>query len=141
RTYNFSRFILEGMIGNVKAPKHKFLMYPRFLQMILAFETADRTPRPTYAFTRKLFANIKFRWDQDPVPLTPSMMAIAAGGNAASDAPVGAAAGGNAPAGVAAGGNAPAGAAAGGDAADEANVVANDAAGGAAEAPQVPQSP
>nr|GFC39063.1 hypothetical protein [Tanacetum cinerariifolium] len=30
---------------------------------------------------------------------------------------------------------------AGGDAADKANVVANDAAGGAAEAPQVPQSP
>nr|GEU80450.1 hypothetical protein [Tanacetum cinerariifolium] len=37
--------------------------------------------------------------------------------------------------------DAPAGAAAGGDAADEANVVANDATGGAAEAPQVPQSP
>nr|GFB02939.1 hypothetical protein [Tanacetum cinerariifolium] len=116
RTYNFSRFILEGMIGNVKAPKQKFLMYPQFLQMILAFKTADRTPRPTSAFTKKMFANMKFRWAQDPVPLTPSMMAIAAGGNAASDAP--------------------AGAAAGGDAADEANVVANDAAGGAAEASQ-----
>nr|GFA49937.1 hypothetical protein [Tanacetum cinerariifolium] len=133
RTYNFSRFILEGMIGNVKAPKHNFLMYPRFLPMILAFETADRTPRPTSAFTRKLFANMKFRWAQDPVPLTPPppMMAIAAGGNAAGDAPAGAAAS----------GDAPAGAAAGGDAADEANVVANDAAGGAAKAPQVPQSP
>nr|GFB77023.1 hypothetical protein [Tanacetum cinerariifolium] len=124
-------FILEGMIGNVKAPKHKFLMYPRFLQIILAFETADRTPRPTSTFTRKLFTNMKFRWAQDLVLLTPSMMAIAAGGNAAGDAPAGAAAG----------GDAPAGAAAGGDAADEANVVANDAAGGAAEAPQVPQSP
>nr|GFA75375.1 hypothetical protein [Tanacetum cinerariifolium] len=131
RTYNFSRFILEGMIGNVKATKHKFLMYPRFLQTILAFETADRTPRPTFAFTRKLFANMKFRWAQDPVPLTPPMMAIAAGGNATGDAPVDAAAG----------GDAPAGAAAGGDAADEANIVTNDAVGGAAEAPQVPQSP
>nr|GFB51962.1 hypothetical protein [Tanacetum cinerariifolium] len=69
------------------------------------------------------------------------MMAIAAGGNVAGDAPAGAAAGGDAPAGAAAGGDAPAGAAAGGDAADEANVVANDAAGGAAEALQVPQSP
>nr|GFB92975.1 hypothetical protein [Tanacetum cinerariifolium] len=58
------------------------------------------------------------------------MMAIAAGGNATGDAPAGAAAG----------GDAPAGAAAGGDAADKANVVTNDAAGGAAEAPQVPQS-
>nr|GEW24561.1 hypothetical protein [Tanacetum cinerariifolium] len=49
------------------------------------------------------------------------MMAIVAGGNAAGDAPPDEAAG--------------------GDAADEANVVANDAAGGAAEAPQVLQSP
>nr|GFA95993.1 hypothetical protein [Tanacetum cinerariifolium] len=81
--------------------------------------------------TRKLFANMKFRWAQDPVPLTPLMMAIAAGGNAAGDTPAGAAAG----------GDAPVGAAAGGDAADEANVVTNDAAGGAAGAPQVPQSP
>nr|GEZ52648.1 hypothetical protein [Tanacetum cinerariifolium] len=119
RTYNFSRFILEGMIGNVKAPSHKFLMYPQFLQMILAFETAGRTPRPTSAFNRKLFVNMKFRWAQDPVPLTPLMMAIAAGGNAVGDAPAGAAAG----------GDAPAGAVAGGDAADEANVVANDTAG------------
>nr|GEW45356.1 hypothetical protein [Tanacetum cinerariifolium] len=54
------------------------------------------------------------------------MMAIAVGGNASGDAPAG---------------DSPAGAAAGGDAADETNVVANDAAGGAAEAPQVPQSP
>ncbi|GJS56294.1 hypothetical protein Tco_0629656 [Tanacetum coccineum] len=29
RVYNFSRFIIEGMIGNVKATKNKFLMYPR----------------------------------------------------------------------------------------------------------------
>ncbi|GKA15907.1 putative ribonuclease H-like domain-containing protein [Tanacetum coccineum] len=54
RVYNFSRFIIEGMIGNVKATKNKFLMYPRFLQMIVAIETADRTPRPTFGFTRKL---------------------------------------------------------------------------------------
>nr|GEU38449.1 hypothetical protein [Tanacetum cinerariifolium] len=35
RTYNFSRFILDGMIGNIGSKRHKFLMYPRFLQMIL----------------------------------------------------------------------------------------------------------
>nr|GEV62473.1 Gag-Pol polyprotein [Tanacetum cinerariifolium] len=34
-TYNFSRFILDGMIGNVGSKRHKFLMYLRFLQMIL----------------------------------------------------------------------------------------------------------
>ncbi|GJY13670.1 hypothetical protein Tco_0382979 [Tanacetum coccineum] len=85
RVYNFSRFILEGMIGNLKAKQHKFLMYPRFLQMIVALETADRTPRPTFAFTRKMFANMKFRWEGQPIPLTPPMLAIAAAGNDAAD--------------------------------------------------------
>ncbi|GJR77857.1 hypothetical protein Tco_0090222 [Tanacetum coccineum] len=85
RVYNFSRFILEGMIGNVKATKNKFLMYPRFLQMIVAIETADRTPRPTFGFTRKLFANMKFKWEGQPIPLTPPMLAIAAAGDDAAD--------------------------------------------------------
>ncbi|GJY50784.1 hypothetical protein Tco_0441631 [Tanacetum coccineum] len=65
RVFNFSRFIIEGMIGNVKATKNKFLMYPRFLQLIVAIETADRTPRPTFGFTRKLFANMKFKWEEN----------------------------------------------------------------------------
>ncbi|GJU78740.1 hypothetical protein Tco_1275810, partial [Tanacetum coccineum] len=81
RVYNFSRFILEGMIGNLKAKQHKFLMYPRFLQMIVALETADRTPRPTFDFTRKMFANMKFKWEGQPIPLTPPMLAIAAAGD------------------------------------------------------------
>ncbi|GJW75809.1 hypothetical protein Tco_0135179 [Tanacetum coccineum] len=85
RVYNFSRFIIEGMIGNVKATKNKFLMYPRFLQMIVAIETADRTPRPTFGFTRKLFANMKFKWEGQPMPLTPPMLAIAAAGDAADE--------------------------------------------------------
>ncbi|GJU06155.1 hypothetical protein Tco_1122585 [Tanacetum coccineum] len=85
RVYNFSRFILEGMIGNVKAKKNKFLMYPRFLQMIVAIETADRTPRPTFDFTRKMFANMKFKWEGQPIPLTPPMLAIAAAGDDAAD--------------------------------------------------------
>ncbi|GKB21415.1 hypothetical protein Tco_0855338 [Tanacetum coccineum] len=76
RVYNFSRFILEGMIGNVKATKNKFLMYPRFLQMIVAIETADRTPRPTFGFTRKLFANMKFKWEGQPIPLTPPCLPL-----------------------------------------------------------------
>ncbi|GJY24068.1 hypothetical protein Tco_0397726 [Tanacetum coccineum] len=114
RVYNFSRFILEGMIGNLKATKHKFLMYPRFLQMIVALETADRTPRPTFDFTRKMFANMKFKWEGQPIPLTTPMLAIAAAGNDAAD---------------------------GDDAADEDNAAANEAAGSAAEAHLVPHSP
>ncbi|GJW58828.1 hypothetical protein Tco_0105559 [Tanacetum coccineum] len=114
RIYNFSRFILEGMIGNIKAKKHKFLMYPRFLQMIVAIATADRTPRPTFGFTRKIFANMKFKWEGQPIPLTPPMLAIAAAGNdAAGDD----------------------------DAANEDNAAANEAAGSPAEAHLVPLSP
>ncbi|GKA50225.1 hypothetical protein Tco_0743298 [Tanacetum coccineum] len=114
RVYNFSRFILEGMIGNIKATKHKFLMYPRFLQMIVALETADRTPRPTFDFTRKIFANMKFKWEGQPIPLTTPMLAIAAAGNDA---------------------------AGGDDAANEDNAAANEAAGSSAEAHLVPHSP
>ncbi|GJR81640.1 hypothetical protein Tco_0152425 [Tanacetum coccineum] len=85
RVYNFSRFILEGLIANVKATRHKFLMYPRFLQMLVAIETADRTPRPTFGFTRKLFTNMKLKWEGEAIPLTPPMLAIAAAGNDAAD--------------------------------------------------------
>ncbi|GJW76215.1 hypothetical protein Tco_0137897 [Tanacetum coccineum] len=112
--YNFSRFILEGMIGNVKAKKNKFLMYPRFIQMIVAIETADRTSRPTFGFTRKMFANMKFKWEGQPIPLSPPMLAIAAAGNYATGDD---------------------------DAANEDNAAANEAAGSAAEAHLVPHSP
>ncbi|GJT24498.1 hypothetical protein Tco_0894435 [Tanacetum coccineum] len=59
REYNFSRFILE----------------------------ADRTPRPTFGFTRKLFSNMKFKWEGEgeEIPLTPPMLAIAAAGDAADE--------------------------------------------------------
>ncbi|GJT67816.1 hypothetical protein Tco_1019296 [Tanacetum coccineum] len=113
RVYNFARFILEGMIGNLKAKKQKILMYPRFLQMIVALETADRTPRPTFAFTRKMFANMKFKWEGQPIPLTPPMLAIAAAGDDAAGSD---------------------------DAANEDNAAVNEAAGSAAEAPLVPHS-
>ncbi|GKA81715.1 hypothetical protein Tco_0788407 [Tanacetum coccineum] len=113
RVYNFARFILEGMIGNLKAKKQNFLMYPRFLQMIVALETADRTPRPTFAFTRKMFANMKFKWEGQPIPLTPPMLAIAAAGDDAAGSD---------------------------DAANEDNAAVNEAAGSAAEAPLVPHS-
>nr|GEZ58416.1 hypothetical protein [Tanacetum cinerariifolium] len=39
-TYNFSRFILDGMIGNIGSKRHKFFIYPRFLQMILVVPAA-----------------------------------------------------------------------------------------------------
>ncbi|GKB58356.1 hypothetical protein Tco_0914542 [Tanacetum coccineum] len=44
-------------------------------------ETADRTSRPTFGFTKKMFTNMKFKWEGQPIPLTPPMLAIAAAGN------------------------------------------------------------
>ncbi|GJT43022.1 dihydroorotate dehydrogenase, mitochondrial [Tanacetum coccineum] len=46
--------------------------------MLVAIETADRTPRPTSAFTRKLFSNMRLKWAGEEIPLTPPMLAIAA---------------------------------------------------------------
>ncbi|GKG20042.1 hypothetical protein Tco_0379843 [Tanacetum coccineum] len=43
----------------------------RFLQMLVAIETADRTSRPTSAFTRKLFSNMRLKWAGEEIPLTP----------------------------------------------------------------------
>nr|GFA50060.1 hypothetical protein [Tanacetum cinerariifolium] len=35
------RFIMDGMIGNIGSRRHKCLMYPRFLQMILVHASGD----------------------------------------------------------------------------------------------------
>ncbi|GKG47470.1 hypothetical protein Tco_0506955, partial [Tanacetum coccineum] len=51
--------------------------------MIVALETVDRTPRPTVDFTRKTFANMKFKWEGQPIPLTLPMLAVAAAGDEA----------------------------------------------------------
>nr|GFA70400.1 putative ribonuclease H-like domain-containing protein [Tanacetum cinerariifolium] len=91
-TYNFSRFILDGMIGNIESKRHKFLMYPRFLQMILGIQTTDPSPRPTFDFTTKLFSNMKLNWDGPYMPLLPPMLVVPAGGDGADAAAAGASA-------------------------------------------------
>ncbi|GKA91057.1 hypothetical protein Tco_0812927 [Tanacetum coccineum] len=53
--------------------------------MLVAIETADRTPRPTVWFTRKLFSNMKLKWEGEAIPLSPPMLAIAAAGDAADE--------------------------------------------------------
>ncbi|GJS98658.1 hypothetical protein Tco_0819828 [Tanacetum coccineum] len=60
-----------------------------------------------------MFANMKFKWEGQPIPLTPPMLAIAAAGDDAAGSD---------------------------DAANEDNVAVNEAAGSAAEAPLVPHS-
>ncbi|GJR62876.1 putative ribonuclease H-like domain-containing protein [Tanacetum coccineum] len=53
--------------------------------LFIVTETADRTPRPTFGFTRKLFSNMKLKWEGEAISLTPPMLAIAAAGNDAAD--------------------------------------------------------
>ncbi|GKC98677.1 hypothetical protein Tco_1168952 [Tanacetum coccineum] len=96
RKYNFSRLILDGMIGNVGATKHKFLMYPRFIQMILGIQTTDPTPKAIGVFSSKLFANMKLKFKGDHMPLLAAMLprenmgagaSVPAGGGSSSPPP------------------------------------------------------
>nr|GEX19309.1 putative reverse transcriptase domain-containing protein [Tanacetum cinerariifolium] len=92
RTYNFSRFIMDGMIGNIGSKRHKFLMYPHFLQMILGIQTTDPSSRPTFDFTTKLFSNMKLNWDGPYMPLLAPMLVVPAARDGANAVAAGAAA-------------------------------------------------
>nr|GEY69080.1 putative ribonuclease H-like domain-containing protein [Tanacetum cinerariifolium] len=91
-TYNFSRFILDGMIRNIGSKRHKFLMYLRFLQMILGIQTTDPSLRPTFDFMAKLVSNMKLNWDGPHMPLLAPMLVVPVGRDGADAATAGAAA-------------------------------------------------
>nr|GEW97984.1 hypothetical protein [Tanacetum cinerariifolium] len=76
-------FIMDGMLGNVGSKRHKFLMYPRLLQMILGIQTTNPSPCLTFDFTAKLFSNMKLNWDGPRMPLLAPMLVVPAGGDAA----------------------------------------------------------
>ncbi|GJS01574.1 hypothetical protein Tco_0318082 [Tanacetum coccineum] len=62
RTFNFSKFIFDAMVKNLDST-HKFLMYPRFIQIFLnkhqrLLFSHTRT-YPTHSLTHKLFSNMK----------------------------------------------------------------------------------
>jgi hypothetical protein len=94
RTFNFSKYIFNAMLENVKDTKLKYLLYPRFLQIILDTKTNDHTHLPVKGLSRKLFTQMKFRFNGVIRPLLPAMLP---GGNfpddvdaaVAADAPVG----------------------------------------------------
>ncbi|GJU33657.1 hypothetical protein Tco_1182011 [Tanacetum coccineum] len=76
RVYNFSKLIFDGMVANLKS-KTKFLMYPRFLQMILDIQTENKHPYLTVTLTKKIFGNMKRGFRGVPRPLLPAMLSIA----------------------------------------------------------------
>ena len=82
RTYNFSKYIFNEMVKNFKDTKYKYLMYPRFLQIVLGIQTNDPTHRPINKLTGKLFTSMQKKYTGVHRPLLPSMLP---GGNAAAD--------------------------------------------------------
>ncbi|GJR91202.1 hypothetical protein Tco_0215213 [Tanacetum coccineum] len=81
RVYNFSKLIFDGMVANLKSKK-KFLMYPRFLQMILNIQTENKHPYLAVSLTKKIFGNMKRGFQGAPRPLLPSMLLVAINPNA-----------------------------------------------------------
>ncbi|GJY82645.1 hypothetical protein Tco_0496021 [Tanacetum coccineum] len=77
RVYNFSKMIFDGMVHNLES-NSKFLMYPRFLQIILDITTENKGRYLAPTLTKKLFANMKRGFARDIVPLLPAMLARAA---------------------------------------------------------------
>ncbi|GJW81960.1 putative ribonuclease H-like domain-containing protein [Tanacetum coccineum] len=74
RVYNFSKLIFDGMVNNLDS-KFKFLMYPRFLQMILGIRTANTGQHIALVLTKKIFGNMKKGFEGNHVPLLPAMLA------------------------------------------------------------------
>ncbi|GJU99353.1 hypothetical protein Tco_1328624 [Tanacetum coccineum] len=75
RIYNFSKLIFDGMVANLKS-KTKFLMYPRFLQMILEIQTENKHPYLAIVLTKKIFGNMKRGFRGVPRPLLPVMLLV-----------------------------------------------------------------
>ncbi|GJY76091.1 hypothetical protein Tco_0481207 [Tanacetum coccineum] len=62
RKYNFSRMIFEHMVSNISSP-HKFLMYPRFIQLCLDMQRNQLQQHsrtyPVPSLSNKVFNNMK----------------------------------------------------------------------------------
>ncbi|GKB43558.1 hypothetical protein Tco_0888500, partial [Tanacetum coccineum] len=62
RKYNFSKLIFKHMVSNITSP-HKFLMYPRFIQICLDMQRKQlQTHTKTYhvpSLSAKVFSNMK----------------------------------------------------------------------------------
>ncbi|GKB58079.1 hypothetical protein Tco_0914265 [Tanacetum coccineum] len=79
RKFNWSSYIFKGMVSNIGNAK-KFLMYPRFLQTILAIETSNTRPYKVFKLSSKLFANMRLNFEGQPMPLLAAMLSQAGEG-------------------------------------------------------------
>ncbi|GJS95403.1 hypothetical protein Tco_0802371 [Tanacetum coccineum] len=90
RRYNWSSYIFKGMVNNINNPK-KFLMFPRFLQMILEIEPRSTKQYHAFKLTSKMFANMRLNFQGNHMPLLATMLppaqAAIAGESSGEDAP------------------------------------------------------
>ncbi|GJT59402.1 putative ribonuclease H-like domain-containing protein [Tanacetum coccineum] len=84
RRYNFSRMIFEHMVSNISSP-HKFLMYPRFIQICLDMQRNQLQQHtrtyPVPSLSMKVFNNMKRPtkgYSGQEVALFPSMLHVSA---------------------------------------------------------------
>ncbi|GJV65565.1 hypothetical protein Tco_1476393 [Tanacetum coccineum] len=63
----------SGMVNNINNPK-KFLMFPRFLQMILEIEPRNTKQYHAFKLTSKMFANMRLNFQGDHMPLLATML-------------------------------------------------------------------
>ncbi|GJY42733.1 hypothetical protein Tco_0430946 [Tanacetum coccineum] len=80
KTFNFSKFIFDAMVKNLDNP-HKFLMYPRFIQICLNKQRRLLQPHTrtytTPVLTQKVFSNMKRvtkGYSGEDIPLFASMI-------------------------------------------------------------------
>ncbi|GJR08455.1 hypothetical protein Tco_0791107 [Tanacetum coccineum] len=80
RRFNFSRMIFDHMVSNISSP-HKFLMYPRFIQLCLDMQRHKFQQHSRFysvpSLTMKVFSNMKRStkgFSGQEVPLFPSML-------------------------------------------------------------------
>ncbi|GJY73586.1 putative ribonuclease H-like domain-containing protein, partial [Tanacetum coccineum] len=80
RKFNFSRMIFDHMVSNISSP-HKFLMYPRFIQLCLDMQSHKLQQHTRFysvpSLTMKVFSNMKRStkgFSGQEVPLFPTML-------------------------------------------------------------------
>nr|GFC58756.1 hypothetical protein [Tanacetum cinerariifolium] len=86
RVYNFSRYIFTSMVSNVSG-RHKFLMYPRFVQLALNITPTDTTEYVVLSFTSKVFANLR-QYKGPVIPLLAAMLPQVAQTNPLEGSPI-----------------------------------------------------
>ncbi|GJZ67995.1 hypothetical protein Tco_0631235 [Tanacetum coccineum] len=73
RRFNLSSYIFKGMVNNISNAK-RFLLYPRFLQIILGIETRTTKQYHVLKLSSKLFANMRLNFEGDHMPLLAAML-------------------------------------------------------------------